>query len=145
MSVTWIVVADSAKAEIYQVDKLEGPLRKLKDLSHAASQVKGRDLVTDRPGRAFDRSGPGRHAMDPDVGPREHEAERFAREVCDAIEDGRHNGGFDRLIIAAPPDFLGRLRKAISPAAGQRLIETVDKNLVGEDAEEIRRRLETYV
>ena len=145
MSVTWIVVSDSAKAEIFQVDKLEGPMNKIKELSHPESQARKQDLETGRRGRVFDSGGPGRHAMDPGVGPKDHEADRFAREVSEAIEDGRNNGGFDRLIIAAPPDFLGRLRKAISSAAGQLVVETLDKNLVGKDAEEIRERLETYV
>ena len=44
-------------------------------------------------------------------------ADGFAREVCQYLETARTRGAYDRLIVVAPPDFLGRLRKAITPAA----------------------------
>jgi protein required for attachment to host cells len=145
MPITWVVAADSAQADIYRVGKIGGSFEPVKSLSNAEGQLKGKDLITDKPGRAFDSMGAGRHAMKPSVGPKEHAADLFARDVCQFIETARTRGQYDRLIVLAPPDFLGRLRKSISPAANQLVVESVAKNLVGQDADAIRARLETVL
>jgi protein required for attachment to host cells len=142
---TWVVAADSTQAEIYLVEKIGAPFKRVKDLANAEGQLKGRDLTTDRPGRSFDSMGAGRHAMSATESPREHVADGFARDICQFLESARSRGRYDRLIVVAPPDFLGRLRKAITPAANQLVVESVPKNLVGVDGNAIRERLETYL
>jgi protein required for attachment to host cells len=145
MPITWVVAADSAQAEVYRVSKIGGAFEPLRSLTNAEGHMKGRDLTTDKPGRAFDSMGAGRHAMASAVAPKEHAADTFAKEVCQLLESGRARGDFDRLVVLAPPDFLGRLRKAITPATNQLVVESVAKNLVGEDADAIRARLTTVL
>lgn len=145
MTVTWVVTADSARAEVFEVSRIGGDFRPVTSLSHDRGKKKGQDLTSDRPGRAFDSTGLGRHAMSSQVDPREHEAEVFAREVCEALELGRTKGNFDRLIVLAPPDFLGKLRKSITPAANKLVVETVPKSVVGLKPGEIRKRLKTLL
>ena len=145
MAVTWVVTADSTRADFYQVERIGGDFKPVTTMNHVEGKKKGQDLVTDRPGRSFDSAGTGRHAMSQQVDPRDHEANVFAREVCDKLELGRTRGSYGRLIVLAPPDFLGRLRKNITPAANRLVIESVPKNVVGLDAEDIRRRLKTLV
>ena len=145
MTVTWVVTADSSKAEFFEVDRIGGEFRPVRSLAHAEATLKGQDLTTDRPGRAFDSSGQGRHAMSSQVDPRQHEADVFAREVCETLELGRARGNFGRLIVLAPPDFLGRLRKTITSAADKLVVESVPKSVVGLGAEEIRKRLKTLI
>ena len=57
MSQAWIVVADSARARIFEADSHSGSCSEVADLTHPASRAHERDLASDRPGRAFDRSG----------------------------------------------------------------------------------------
>ena len=145
MAVTWVVAADSAQADIFRVSKIGGSFEPVKGLSNAEGQLKGRDFTTDRPGRGFDGTGAGRHGMASPDAPREHAADGFARTICQYLETARTRSQYDRLIVVAPPDFLGRLRKAITPAANHLVVESVAKNLVGEDGEAIRARLNTVL
>jgi protein required for attachment to host cells len=145
MTVTWVVTADSSKAVFFEVDRIGGEFRPVRSLAHEEATLKGQDLTTDRPGRAFDSSGQGRHAMSSQVDPRQHEADVFAREVSETLELGRTRGNFGRLIVLAPPDFLGRLRKTITSAANKLVVESVPKSVVGLGAEEIRKRLKTLI
>lgn len=143
MTVTWVVTADSTSANIFEILKIGGDFRPITELRHAQSQMKGSDLASDRPGRAFDSAGTGRHAMAPQVDLKAHEADVFAREVCEFIDNARARNRFERLVVVAPPDFLGRLRQNISPAANKLVTESLAKNLVGCAPEEIRARLQS--
>jgi protein required for attachment to host cells len=145
MAVTWVVTADSTRADFYRVEKIGGDFQPVTSINHAEGKKKGQDLVTDRPGRAFDSAGTGRHAMSGQVDPRDHEANVFAREICEKLELGRTRGAYGRLIVLAPPDFLGRLRKNITPAANKLVIESVPKNVLGLDAADIRKRVSTLL
>jgi protein required for attachment to host cells len=145
MAITWVVAADSAQAEIYRVSKIGGSFEPIRTLTNAEGHLKGRDLTTDKPGRAFDSMGTGRHAMASADAAKEHAADLFAKEVCQYLDTARSRGQYERLIVLAPPDFLGRLRKSISPAANQLVVESVAKNLVGQDADAIRARLTTVL
>jgi len=142
---TWVVAADSTHAEIYLVERIGAPFKRIKGLASAEGQLKGRDLTTDRPGRSGDGMGAGSHAMSAAEAPREHITDGFARDICHFLESARSRGRYDRLIVVAPPDFLGRLRKAITPAANQLVVESIAKNLVGVHGDQIRERLETYL
>ncbi|KPK61594.1 MAG: hypothetical protein AMJ59_00845 [Gammaproteobacteria bacterium SG8_31] len=145
MTVTWVVTADSARADVFEVDRIGGEFRTVTTMSHEESKKKGQDLMSDRPGRAFDSAGQGRHAMSSQVNPREHEAEVFAREVCETLELGRAKGNYERLIVLAPPDFLGRLRKSITQETNKLVVESVAKSVVGMGPVEIRRRIKTLI
>jgi protein required for attachment to host cells len=145
MAITWVVTADSAQAEFFEVDRIGGEFRTIQELTHAEALKKGRELTTDRPGRAFDSAGTGRHAMSTQVDPKEHEADVFAREICHYIEGARSKHRFERLIVIAPPDFLGRIRQQITPAANRMVVESIAKNLTGCNGTEIRARLKTLI
>ena len=72
MSKHWIVVADQSKARVFTVDDPRGELRELEHLEHLAGSDQAQTLGSDRPGRSFDSSGQGRHAMGTSVEPKEH-------------------------------------------------------------------------
>lgn len=77
-------------------------------------RLRARDLATDRPGRAFDSVGHGRHATGQPVDPLEQETIRFAKTVAERIDAGRKRECFDRLVPVADPRFLGHLRQRLS-------------------------------
>jgi protein required for attachment to host cells len=98
-------------------------------------------MQSDRPGRAFERVGDVRHAMEPAVDPKRQEATKFAKEISEYLTRRRQRRRFDKLILVAAPQFLGLLRKALDPATAKRVRQEISKNLVQYEAEEIRQHL----
>ena len=140
MSKLWIVVADRSKARIFTVDDPHGALQEVETLDHPEGREHARDINADRPGRAFDSSGQGRHAMGTSVEPMEQDAIRFSKEVSEHLRAACHDGRCNRLLLVAGPDFLGLLRKQLNTPPDVRIKE-IDKNLCNFDAREIRSHL----
>jgi protein required for attachment to host cells len=141
MRKTWIVVADQSHARIYEAAKPLGPLAEIERLEHAVGSKRGGEILSDRPGRAFDSVGGGRHAMEPEVDAKEVEAMRFAKKIVTRLEKGRTSDRFDRLILVAGPHFLGLLRQALGPGLADLVSAAIAKNLGQYDAREIRAHL----
>ena len=141
MPKAWILVANQSEARIYIVEKPRGPLVEVGRLEHRAGQSRAGEMQSDRPGRAFERVGRVRHAMEPEVDPKEQEATKFAKEISHYLESGQQHGRFDRLVLVAAPHFLGLLRKALSPPTAKHVTQEIAKNLVQYDAEGIREHL----
>lgn len=112
---TWMLVADSARARVFQVQKNQNVvLEPAWEHQPVGSNLSSRAIASDRPGRTFDRAGEGRHAKEPPTDPARYEKERFAREVIQRLDEARKQNAFEALIIVAPPQFLGDLRAAMS-------------------------------
>jgi protein required for attachment to host cells len=140
MSKHWIVVADRSKARIFTVDDPHGALQEVETLDHPEGREHARDINADRPGRAYDSSGQGRHAMGTSVEPMEQDAIRFSKEVSEHLRAACQDGRCNRLLLVAGPDFLGLLRKQLNTPPDVRIKE-IDKNLCNFDAREIRSHL----
>ena len=142
---TWVVVADARHARIFSADKSHSPLVELEDLTHPEARLHERDFSSDRPGRAFDTTGMGRHAMGKEVPPKKHELGRFARELCDRLNNARATGAFEKLYIVAAPAFLGTLRNCMDSVTQKFIAGEIDKNLTTHPPEEIRRHLPQFL
>ncbi|MCI0401497.1 MAG: host attachment protein [Gammaproteobacteria bacterium] len=138
---TWVVVAESSRAKIYAMNSPRVPLVELEDLVHPEGRLHGRNLTSSRPGRAFDSAGEGRHAMEANVDPKQQEAINFAKRIGERLEGARTQGDFERLILVAPPAFLGLLRKNLSGLTMRRVTKEIAKNLVRADEAAIRNHL----
>jgi protein required for attachment to host cells len=141
MSEMWILVADSARARVFTVDKDKRDLKEIEEFQHPESQAQERELITDRPGRAFDSHGPGRHAMGQSVSPKEHEAQKFCKKVAEEIEAARVQERFNRLVLVSDPSFLGELRKMMSSSTSRMVTGELVKNLVHLKPREIMQHL----
>jgi protein required for attachment to host cells len=75
------------------------------------------DFASDRPGRAFDIVGAGRHAMSQAESGQDHEMLLFARQVADYLNRSIANSDYLHLVLIAAPRFLGCLRSELSNAA----------------------------
>lgn len=124
----WVVVADGARGRFFR-------LSEDRDLVSAyAHELVGetlarRDIVSDRPGRTFDRGGDGRHAMEPHSDPKRHAKTVLAREIGRLLEEERKKRSFDQLVIVAPPQFLGDLRGEMSKSLQALIATEVNKDL----------------
>lgn len=141
MSKIWIVVADSVYARFFAADSRIGPITEFKDLVHPEARLKNGELRSDAGGRTFDSAGQGRHAKSQRVEPREEEAQRFAREVGRALETAAQAGEYERLVLVAPPKFLGLLRTCIGSRVQGVVTTELGKDLVHHTPEQIRSAL----
>jgi protein required for attachment to host cells len=135
------VVADSSAARVFLADSPTGGLQEIESYANAEGRAHERELGTDNPGRAFDSMGAGRHAMEQKVSPRQHEVISFARMVAERIERARTRNEIERVILVAPPEFLGHLRTSLD-AETRRVVDSEHTlNVVRRRAEEIRAHL----
>ena len=141
MARTWVLVAESSRARILGAEKAIGPLHDVQTFDHPESRMHEHDLTSDLPGRTHDRMGDSRHAMGQKVGPKETQTDRFAKELADRLDAARQQGRYERLILAAPPKFLGLIRGHLTPSTAALVTEELQKNFVGESPEKIRSHL----
>jgi len=136
----WIAVANRATARIFAAESPLGAIDEIETLVHPAGRVQEQTLVTDKPGRTYDRAGPGPHS-DPDSVQHDHEMAAFAGEVAACLAKGREADRFGTLVIAAPPAFLGELRKHLDAQTQSLVTLELDKDLAHLDARDLRAHL----
>jgi len=138
MSATWVLVAESSRAKVYLATDRSATLVEIHDLVHPASRLHEGDLVSDTPGSDGGGVGQGRHVLDAETTARAHESLRFAKELAERLDRGRTEGAFGRLVLIAPPAFLGLLRDSLSKEVKDLVSQEVNKNLVQQPSEVIR-------
>jgi protein required for attachment to host cells len=126
---TWIVVADGARARIVSNSGPGKGLQAVEGMDFRTHTPAGRDIDADRPGRTHDSVGPGRHAMEPPSDPRTQAKHDFARRLADILSDRGAAGAFDRLIIVAPPRALGDLRTLLAKSVQDKVTGELAKDL----------------
>jgi protein required for attachment to host cells len=137
----WIVVADSSAARIFRADEPDGALTELESIAHPEGRMLARELTSDLPGRAFDSAGQGRHIVENQVGPRQQAAIDFANFLSKRLDKARVQHEAERLVLVAPPDFLGLMRKALTIATHRMVVLELDHNFVKLPPKELRERL----
>jgi protein required for attachment to host cells len=122
----WVVVADASTAVIYRADDTFDEFEAVQSMEHPEGRMKGRELYSDGPGKT---AGGGVHSATSDhAAQRDAEDDRFARSVAGQLDHGLPQ--YERLILVAPPRFLGRLRSAIGKTTKRAVVATIDKDLV---------------
>src|SRR6476659_8771897 len=87
-SVLWVVVATNSQVKIFCKTKKNESLVLVQEESHPDGRLGGHELVSDRPGRAFQshtqghsghQTGPLRHALSSENDPKEQASDDWAR------------------------------------------------------------------
>jgi len=138
---TWIVLADAATARIYQPQADGRDWTPIAELNHPESRAKESELGRDKPGRVK-QSGGSRAAMERPTPRKEVEIEKFARQIVKTLDDALLRKAYDHLVLAAPPELVGVLRKLLPRRVEDRIAATVEKDYVHLDPPEARDRLE---
>lgn len=138
MSNTWVLVAESSRAKLYRVNGRLAPFTEIDAMVHPESRMHEGDLVSDTAGSDGGSVGQGRHVIDNKHTAHQHESLQFAKELASRLDSGRTNGDFDKLVLVAPPEFLGYLRNNLSKEVMSMVSCQVDKNLVQKPAEVLR-------
>ncbi|MCG8548481.1 MAG: host attachment protein [Alphaproteobacteria bacterium] len=128
--IAWVLVADGRRARVFEVaGKGKFALRD----SFETESPPNRDIVSDRPGRAFDRAGPGRHAMAPASDPHENAKKAFLHDVAERLDSACYEKQFEKLVVVAPPPALGELRSIFPKRLRAAVTREVPKDLSGLD------------
>ena len=104
MSNTWILIGDGSHARLFEADDAARPWRLVRKIDREHSREK-----TDRAGAHEDR---GEHG--------------FARQLVGELETGRQAGTFERLVLVAPPKFLGQLRAELTAPLEAQVVKSLD-------------------
>ncbi len=134
MTTTWILVANRAEARLFTSENHRHSAQLLRTIDHPEGRLANREIGTDRPGRAFDSQGQGRHAMGVEHDEGEQITLRFAKQLATLLDEGRTQQQFTQLILVVAPRLLGHLRQALSSETGALVIGSLDKDLPGIDA-----------
>ena len=145
MKTTWVVVAHRAGARIIEHKTPGQGLQLVQELAHDAGRRRNSEIDADRPGRAFDSAGQGRHALSPEESAHEHAAATFAREVADLVHAGRNENRFGQLVLVAEPRFLGLLRAALDGVSAGLVAGTVGKDLAHVELRDLAPHLQSVM
>jgi len=126
---TWILVADRAKATIYESvwPGLEY-FREVLSLEHPQGSQRREELLRNRP-MGLGGFGGFRQTGDPTTDYRHRTAREFTLQILERLEQGRMNNEFGRLIIVAPALMLGVLRDRCSAPLFKTVVLTLRKHL----------------
>ena len=140
MEPTWILVADSGRARLFEAERPRGPLAETAGYVNPADRLREQDLETDAPGRGSGKGG-GRFSMRHEEGAKAHYADKFAKELAHVLHQGRVAGKFARLYVMAAPSFLGVLRGMLDPTTAGCVVSSFAKDVVRERPDAIRGHL----
>jgi len=141
MQSTWILVADRAHARLFSPTIDGGGLTELEDFINPEGRKPEAAYANDRAPRSFESMGPSSHAIQPHTTAEEKVAARFANELNEVLERGRVEHRYERLILVAPPRFLGALHSAMGKQVSSCVVAQLDKDIVTLPATEIREHL----
>ncbi len=140
MPMTWILVADAAEARIYSYERGKGgELAQVEAFSHPESRMKGADLIRDRSGN--NQSGGGHGTFVEQSETKIVEADRFARELVDALDKSRNGNKFDQLVLVAPPRFYGMMKQHFKAPLQAMVTGVVEKNYLSLKPRELQQQL----
>lgn len=109
MATTWIVAADSSRARFLQLAGRER-LVELDSLLNPEARMHERELATEAP-------------------PQAHATDLFAKRVGDYLDKARNDHRYDKLVLVAPPKFLGTLRRSLDKEVAKRVVGEMPKDL----------------
>lgn len=139
---TWVLVADSARARIFEWTSLSGPLIELRDFANPQGRLKEGELTSDRPGVAFSSKGHSSgHPMQAGQSASRAVSDQFARTLVAELKAGLDAKKCERLVLVMPPTFLGQLRPHLDHRLEKAVAASLDLDLTKEPAEAVFGRL----
>jgi len=135
----WVVVANAARARIFERNDGNQVLREIDDRVHTPSRQKAAELTNDRPGHAH--KSVASTAFAPHTEPREREHQRFAHEVAQFLEEAALAHRMPSLVVLASNPFLGELKAALGDAARRLLKHSAPVDLTTYQHAELEQRV----
>jgi protein required for attachment to host cells len=125
---TFVVVADGRKMLLFRnIGDGEYPQLEL-DEKRKQDNPPTRDHKSAEAGRSFASAGERKSALH-ETDFHQLEEDRFAAETAEMLYERAHGGDFEKLIVVAPPQTLGELRKHYHKEVADRLLGEIAKDL----------------
>ncbi len=144
MTTTWILVANASQARLYVNHGPRKGLVALKSLHHPESREKAADLVSDRPGQLHS-PGVGQRASQPKTDPKTNEARLFAQKLARELNAARSTGQMDRIILVAPPSFMGLINEKLDGPTASMVSDRFEKDYTKSADKELAGHLESCI
>jgi protein required for attachment to host cells len=143
-SKTWLLIANASKAKLYSFHKAalfqhQDPkaLTLVNEFSHDKSRKKNSELSTDRMGRL----GAYTSGLAEATPPKTHEAEVFAIELVNHLDEARTENKFRDLIIIAPAAFMGMMSKHTTHEIEKMIAQKIEKDYTSHTNHELMHNL----
>ncbi len=137
----YILIADNSRAKIFRTHIPLESLEMLYEEENIQGRKKPADLYSDKAGTQQSGSG-GFHSF---AGERQsYEEIKFSRKLCHLLDKKYQAGEFSKLMLIAPPHFLGELRKHLGHECKDVLLKTIDKDLVNHSEKDVMARILEY-
>lgn len=121
----------------------EGHLAEIENFVNPAERERNADLRTDGYGRFYGKGEREQgHTAEPDISPKQHEAERFAIQLADYLDQARNHHQYEKLKLIAAPGFLGLLRNKLDEEVMKLVDLQLDQDLTKASVRELEQRLE---
>jgi protein required for attachment to host cells len=137
----WIVVADGEKALFLrnQGDTQYPNLQVVQEMEQENPAT--RDQGSDRPGRYSDGPSVHRSAVE-DTDWHRLGKERFAEKIAERLYKLAHRGAFKEIVLIAPPQVLGEMRRKLHKEVGDRIRAEIPKTVTNHTIDEIENLLQ---
>jgi protein required for attachment to host cells len=129
MGTVRVIVADSMRADLYDLPEPRAALVAIGAIANELSGKHERDLGRAAPGRRMG-TGNARTALQPRHTHKEHASDLFARKLARAVATHGRATGVDGVVLVAAPRFLASVKSHLSKAAAARVIGEVRRDLV---------------
>jgi protein required for attachment to host cells len=151
MEISCIVTANAGRARFFSRMRPNAPLEEINDMVNTAARLRTAETESDELGQlAASKS---RHSVgaptqgsgyEPNQSPAEHQTELFARSVCDYLARAHREGRFNRLVVAASPEFLGVVRKLLDPNVEAAIGLEINKDYTQLSKEKLREQIDAH-
>lgn len=139
---TWIVIADSSRAQIL-TRRVERPgFDVITAFESPDAHASAHQLGADRPGRVQESAYSAHHAVEPRIDPHEESQIQFLRTVAAYLNENGTREEVRDLILFAPPRALGHLRKLLDAAVVRKIRAEAPKDLTQVPIAELPKHLD---
>ena len=138
-----IVIADGEHAR-FVVPAPKRAFHTRKSVDSETAHRKSSDLGSDRPPRTMESATGIGHAIEPKHDLHDLAKEKFARRVAREVNDTFAQGGFEGLVLVAPPETANEIQDSLDAAAAVRLVGVLRKDLVKVPDHELAPHLEEW-
>lgn len=147
---TWVVVADRSQGKVFEWNPKKLSLIQIKSWDFPKGKMKGREIVSDRPGRVFNSStfargghqtATPRHSYSSENDPAHQEALVFAKKIADWLEKGRERKKDIEFIMVTEPQFMGYITQKLSQTSQRKIKKKWRRDFHWVDETDIKDRI----
>ncbi|MBS1970659.1 MAG: host attachment protein [Bdellovibrionales bacterium] len=131
---TWVAVVNRTEARLYETNDKNGvfdkKLKLVKRLENPKGRLKDQEINADRPGMYSGGFSYGRGSRINPQSPTDRVAQIFAKSISEELDRASNEHLFEQLILVSEPNFLGKVRAALSKKTANAVCGTLRKDLI---------------